>query len=297
MSELSYWVSCIFDGIANGFIYGLFGVGLVLLFRANKLFNFSQTHVVSFLMVLASGVLDRLPFHIVIGGALVVSFLAGLILHVGIMRHVTERRLPTHAGEILVTFGILMIFDALSSFFFGESPRPFPSMFGEGTVKFGTLIVSKNSIGIICVTFGAILIVALFFKFTKLGLLMEAVSENALAARLRGIRASDILAFSWAFTSMLGMLGGLLIAPTYFVFPQMLIPVFAYSLISVVIGGLESPLGAVLGGLLVGVVENLASNIEWLGSELKLSSVFVLLCVVLWVRPRGIFGRADFRRV
>lgn len=296
--EFSFWISCIVDGIANGFVYGLLGLCLVLIFRANKLFNFSQTQVVAALMIMSAIFVKKgMDLYLVILLGLGIAFVIGLSLHLGVMRLITERKNSIQSGEVIATFGLATLFDGLSGFLFSDAPEPFPSMFGEGTFSALGIAISNNSLGIIGLTTVLMFFMMLFFRFTKSGLLMEAVSENILAARLRGIRASNILALAWGLTTMLAMMGGVLIAPVLFVYPQMFGGIFGYSLIAVVIGGFESFFGAVLGGVLIGVLENVSANVVFIGSELKFAPIFALLIFVLLFKPRGLFGKADIRRI
>jgi branched-chain amino acid transport system permease protein len=141
-----------------------------------------------------------------------------------------------------------------------------------------------------------ILVITLFFNFTRLGLTLEAIAENNRAARLRGVRTSNYLAISWGITFLLSTLCAVLLAPTLFLTATMLTHVFAYALMAVAIGGLESPLGALVGGIIIGVAENLASNWPVIGSDLKFVAVTCILLTVLIFRPRGIWGRLEQRR-
>ena len=298
MSELSFWIACIFEGITFGCIYGLFGLGIVLLFRANKFFNFAQTQIVAFLMILLVLMVEHIPLPIVIFiiGPLF-GFASGFILHFGLMRFITERRTGLESGQMIVTFGLLLMFGNLSSFVLGDLPRKFPSLFKGGSVSYLGVSFSYDSIGIIVVSTVVMAATMIFFSKTQMGLKMEAIAENMTAARLRGIRASNVLALAWGLTGLLGIIGGILIAPKVFVSPQMLTHVLVYSLIAVVIGGLESPSGAIIGGLAIGVLENLAANLEFVGSELKFAVVFCFMVLCLITKPFGLFGKPDFRRV
>ena len=141
-----------------------------------------------------------------------------------------------------------------------------------------------------------IIAITVFFKFTSLGLTLEAIAENESAARLRGVRTSNYLAVSWGLTFLLSSICAILLAPSLFLTPIMLTHVFAYALMAVVIGGLESPFGAMIGGIFIGIVENLASKIAFIGTDLKFVAVNLTLVIVLIVRPRGIWGRREQRR-
>jgi branched-chain amino acid transport system permease protein len=213
------------------------------------------------------------------------------------MRFITERKAGLESGQMIVTFGLVLMFGNLSSFLLGDLPRVFPSFFAGKTIEFKGAVFSLDSIAIILVTSLVMTLVMLFFSKTNMGLKMEAVAENIMAARLRGIHASNVLAFSWGIIGLMGIIGGMLIAPKIFVSPQMLTHVLVYSMIGVVIGGLESPFGAILCGVGIGVIENIAANVGFIGTELKFGVVFLVLVVCLIIKPYGFFGKKDFRRV
>ena len=297
MEDYNYYAAQIIDGIAYGSIYGIFALTLVMLFRANKLFNFALTEIATLFVLIALIMLKKFSYFPAMLIMIMLSLLGGALLHFGIMRFITERRNVLHSSESVMTIGFFTIINSVSTYFFGDEPQKFPSPFGEESFVLFGVGISTHSIGILIVTFGLMVSIYLFYKFSLIGLLFEAISENIVAARLRGIPASNILALAWGFTTMTATIGAILIAPTLYATPSMLSSVFAYSLIAVVIGGLESPLGAVIGGIIIGVVENLSSNIPFIGSELKFVVVVLLLFVILKLKPRGLWGRADIRRV
>lgn len=297
MEDLNYYLSQLIDGIAYGSVYGILALSIVLLYRANKLFNFAQTEIAMLFVCGAASLLSSLSFYLVIALLIILSFLGGGLLHFGVMRFVTERRHVSKIHESVITIGLFTFFNSLNTYLFGDDPRPFPSAFGNETFQIKGISFAWNQVGILAVTMLMILTIGLFFKFSRIGMTFEAVAENIEAAKLRGIRASNILAFSWAFAIMTSAVGGILIAPVLFVTPNMLVSIYAYSLIAVVIGGIESPFGALVGGLIVGVVENLSSNASFIGADLKFVAVSALLLVILLVRPRGLWGRTEGRRV
>lgn len=298
--NLSYWITVILEGVVYGTIYGLFGTCFVLIFRSNHIFNLSLMQFIT-LIILTIGTLIKkgFPFLPTLALGVFVSFFLGAGLHIGAMRYATERRKGSHhkTDEMLLTVGLLAIFDGLSNFLFNSEPSSFPSIFGAETVPVLGLNISRQSIGIIVFAWLVLGGIFAFFRYSTNGLKMEAVAENITAARLRGINASNILACSWGIATALGTVACALIAPIVFVYPQMLANIFSYSLIAVVIGGLESTLGAIVGGIAIGVVENVGAQLEFIGSDLKFFMVFLLLLLVLIVRPTGIWGRKDGRRV
>lgn len=296
--DFNFYLTVIIDGAVFGSIYGLFGVCLVLIYRANRLFNFCLTQLAAFIILIVTSILSAgySPVPVIVG-SVVASFGIGWLLHFSVMRFVTERKSTSHLNETLLTIGLLMVFDGVASFIYGEDARGFPSIFGVNAIEILELNISHQSIGVIAVSLVALCAIYAFFKFSDRGLEMEAVAENLVAARLRGIRASNVLAIAWGLTTALSVLAGVMVAPAVFVYPAMFATVFSYASMAVVIGGLESPLGAILGGWAIGMVEHISAQFEPIGPDLKFGIVFVFLIVVLIIRPYGIWGKDEGRKV
>jgi branched-chain amino acid transport system permease protein len=290
-------IAQIFSGIAYGSIYGLFALAIVFLYRVNRLFNLASTEIATFFVICMFFLLKHFSYAPAFIITVVMAFVGGCGLHFGLMRVVTERKNVLHSNETVITIGLFTILNSLSSYLFSDEPEKFPSAFPEKLISVFGVNVPSNTF----VTLGFALLVALiifvFLRATRIGLLMEATAENIVNARLRGIRVSNILALAWGLGTVIAVSSGIIIAPVLFVSPGMLRQVFSYALIAVAIGGLESPFGAIVGGILVGVVENLSTNISFIGSELKFVAVFALLVMMLIVKPRGLWGREEQRRV
>lgn len=297
--DFDYWAAVFTDGAVYGCIYGLLGLCLVVIFRSNKLFNFCLTQLATLvLLYLCVLVKKDISFSLVITIGLTVSFFLGMALHFGVLRFVTESKNTQKSAEVLLTIGLLTILDGLCSFLFTDEPVGFPSLFNsQDLVNIFGLMLPYQSVAIVGVSLIILFLVFLFFRYSRMGLKMEAVAENVTAARLRGIRASNVLAFAWGLTTLLSVVAGIMIAPIIFVSPLMFHYIFSYALIAVAIGGLESPLGAVVAGVLIGVVENVGSQFDFIGSDLKFVSVFVLVLVTLIIRPQGLWGKHEGRRV
>ena len=297
MSNLTFYLSQIIDGIAYGSIYGIFALCIVLLYRANKIFNFAQTELATLCTIGMFFLMKHFSFGVSFLITLVVSFLGGVFLHLTVMRFLTERKETVHASQTMITIALFSISSSVSAYILGDEQQAFPSMFGNESFNLWGVGISHLSVGLLCITILMVSIVYFGFKYTRIGLLLEAIAQNTAAARLRGIHASNLLALAWGMSVLMSAICGILLAPTLFLSPSMLTGVFVYALIAVVIGGLESPLGAFVGGIIVGVFENLVTNISFIGSQLKFVSIFVLLVFVLLVRPRGLWGRAEGRKV
>lgn len=297
MLLLSHYFGQIVDGIAYGSIYGLMALSIVVLYRSNKLINFAQTEMATLSVICMFYLLKKMSFAPAFILTIIISFAGGVFLHFSILRFLTERQKVLKAGQALITIGFFSIFNSLSSYILGDETYPFPSPFGTESFEILGVGISYISLGILGATLSMVLLIYLGFRFTNLGLIFEAVAEDSNAARLRGIYASNILAMAWGFASSISAVGAILIAPVLYLSPAMTLSIFAYSLFAVVIGGLESPFGAFVGGVIVGVVENLADNVSFIGSELKFTAVGVMLIIVLIFNPRGLWGRREARRV
>jgi len=284
------------SGIAYGSIYGLFALSVVFLFRANRLFNLAAAELATFFTICMFYLLKHMSYLPAFMITVVLAFIGGVMLHFGLMRVMTERKHVLASSEMVITIGLYTILNSLSSIL-SEEPERFPVPFSQSVVNFWGVNIPSHSFVILGFAFLINLGIYLFLRMTKMGLIVEATAENLVGARLRGIKTSNILAMAWGLTTAVSAVAGILIAPVLFVSSSMLTQVFSYALIAVVIGGLESPFGAIVGGIIVGVVENLAINVGFIGSELKFLAVFFLLLVVLVIRPRGLWGREEHRRV
>jgi branched-chain amino acid transport system permease protein len=286
----------ILSGITFGTVYGLLGMSIVLLYRTNHLFNMAQTEIATFTVITMFFLLKKMSYGPAFAATLVISFFLGMFLHIGVMRIITERKNVQKTSATVITIGLFSIFNAMSFYFFGEEPEPFPALWPSKSISMFEISIQYGEIVMVICAILTIIAIMAFFRFTKLGLALEAIAENESAARLRGVRTSNYLAVSWGITFVLSAICAIFLAPTLFLTPIMLTHVFAYSLMAVGIGGLESPFGAMVGGILIGVVENLSSNWAVVGSDLKFVAVNLTLVMILIVRPRGIWGRREQRR-
>jgi branched-chain amino acid transport system permease protein len=194
-----------------------------------------------------------------------------------------------------VFIGLLLLFNSLAGWFFTYTLKPFPSPFGEGPPLMHGL-VSRHELGSTAVTLCVLLAVYVFFRFTSLGLAMRAAAYNPASSRLVGIRVGRMLALGWGLAAAIGAIAGMMIAPVVFLDPNMMSGVLLYAFAGALLGGITSPIGAVIGGFAVGVIENLAGAYV-VGTELKLTTALVIIVAVLVLRPSGLFGKTIVSRV
>jgi branched-chain amino acid transport system permease protein len=282
----------VFSGLAAGAIYASLALALVMIYRATDLVNFAQGDMAMFSTYIAWTLMNAgLPFWAAFAVTLVVSFLGGMAIERVIIRPVENA--PVLAA-VVVTIGLLLIFNALAGWLFTYTLQEFPSPFPDRPL-FGALMTTQD-LGVIGVTLVMLVLLYAFFRFTPTGLAMRAAAQNPESARLCGIRVGRMLAIGWGLAAAIGATAGIMVAPVLFLDPNMMGGVLLYAFTGALLGGITSPVGAVVGGLIVGVTENLVGT-YLVASQLKLTVALALIILVLVFRPDGLFGTAIVRRV
>ena len=193
---------------------------------------------------------------------------------------------------VIVTLGLALLLNGLTSVIWGGANRQFHGPFSTRTIDVAGVPVSVQDIGIVLVSIGLVALLALFFRLTKAGLALRAAALNPDSSRLVGIRVGWMFALGWGIAAVLGAVAGMMIAPVVFLDPNMMQTILLYAFAAAVLGGLDSPIGAVVGGILLGVTITLLGRyVGFLGSTLKLPAALMLIFIVLLVRPSGLFGR------
>lgn len=226
---------------------------------------------------------------------LAVSFAGGIAIQRLIIQPVQNA--PVLA-IVIVTVALLVIFNSVAGWLYSYIQKPFPSPFPEKPLKFGNIVFGAHDLGMIGVTMVVLAMLYGFFRFTPLGLVMRAAAQNPVSSRLCGIRVGRMLAFGWGLAAMVGSVAGMMVAPIVFLDPNMMGGIMIYAFASATLGGMSSPIGAVLGGFIVGVIENLVGTyVKFIGTELKFTVALALILVVLTFMPSGLFGRSEVKRV
>jgi branched-chain amino acid transport system permease protein len=199
---------------------------------------------------------------------------------------------------VIVTLGLLVIANSVAGWIWTYVQKPFPSPFPQKPLRVGQVFFGAHDMGEIGVTLAMLALLFGFFRYTPLGLAMRAAAQNPVSSRLVGIRVGWMLALGWGLAAVFGAVGGMMVAPILTLEPNMMGGIQIYAFAAATLGGFTSPVGAVVGGLLVGVVENLVGTYVWfIGTELKLTVALAMIIVVLLVKPSGLFGRTHVRRV
>ena len=292
---MSRFLDLTLSGISDGMIYAAVALALVLIWRATRIVNFAQGGMLMITTFLAYSVYTSTnSYWLAFFAALVAGLVLGAVVERVLVRPV-EGGPPLNA--VIVTLGLLILLQAVAGMIWGGTPRSFPPAFSIRGYEIGGRHVLFSPDDLFTVI--AVLVVAallyLLFQRTAVGLRMRASAFQPEVARLLGVRVGRMLTLGWALAAVAGSLAGVLIAPSVFVGPNNFDAVLVFGFTAAVIGGLDSPVGAVIGGLILGLALSYISGYE--GSDLTTLGALVILMAVLMVRPDGLFTRAGARRV
>jgi len=279
-------------GLATGGIYASLALALVMIYRSTHHVNFAQGEMAMFSTFIASMLIQAgWPYWAAFFSTVVIAFAMGAAIEAVLVRRL--RNAPVLA-IVVVFVALLVILHSLAGWLFGYTIRSFPSPFAEAAVAGGLL--SPHQLGAIGVTLLMLALMYVFFRYSPLGLQMRATAENPTSSRLVGVRVNRMLALGWGLAGAIGAVAGMMVAPVVFLDVHMMSGVLLYAFAAAVLGGIGSAPGAVAGGFIVGVLENLLGTYV-VGAELKLSVALVLIIVVLVAKPTGLFGKAIVVRV
>jgi branched-chain amino acid transport system permease protein len=285
------------SGVSFGMIYAAVALSLVLIWRGTRLLNYAQGGMAMITTYVAIEVIYHTGSYwagFVV--ALVAGILLGAVCQLTIIRP-TMNKPPLNA--VIVTIGLLVLLEGLAGIFFGGQYRSFPAAFSVTGLKIGktALGVSTFDVFVVVAVLVTTLVLAAAFRYTSAGLRMRAAAFNATIARLSGIRVARVLTVGWALAGLLGALAGVLVSPSTFLYPNSMDTIFVFGFTAAVIGGLDSPVGAVTGGLLLGLALSYAGGYLPSGASLVPVVAFAILVLVLMVRPDGLFSATQVRRV
>lgn len=285
------------SGVSFGMIYAAVALSLVLIWRGTRLLNYAQGGMAMITTYVAIEVIYHTgSYWAGFLVALVAGILLGAVCQLTIIRP-TMNKPPLNA--VIVTIGLLVLLEGLAGIFFGGQFRSFPTAFSVRGLRIGgtPLGVSRYDIFVAAAVLVATLALAVAFRYTSAGLRMRAAAFNATIARLSGIRVARVLTVGWALAGLLGALAGVLVSPSTFLYPNSMDTIFVFGFTAAVIGGLDSPVGAVTGGLLLGLALSYAGGYLPSGANLVPVVALGILVVVLMVRPDGLFSATKVRRV
>jgi branched-chain amino acid transport system permease protein len=293
---VQYFVNVTLTGLTEGMIYAAFALALVLIWRSTRIVNFAQGSMAAATAFIALSLIQAgLSYWL----AFVVSLAAGFVLGAVIERVVIR---PVEDGPeinpVIVTLGLFIAIQALIAIIWGSSFQSFPAPFSLEGLRFGEsrVALTPNGLYVIGAVVATMVLLVVLFRFTRVGLAMRASAFGQEVARLLGVRVSRMLTLGWALAAVVGSLSGLLIAGGEFVYPAYMDSLIVFGFVAAVLGGLDSPVGALVGGLILGLALSYVSGYAPRGSALVNISALVILVVVLLVRPGGLFSSSVARR-
>jgi len=292
------------SGLANGAIYALVALALVMIFVSTDHINFAQGEMAMFSTYVCWQLIQSgASFWVALPAAALFSFLLGVMIERIILR-------PLHHAPVLsvvvVFIGLLAIFHSLAGAIWSHTIKEFPSPFPKIAFA-GSGYIGPHQVGMIVVTLLLLTSLFVFFRFTPLGLAMRAAAQNPVSARLAGIRVDWMLALGWGLAAAIGTVAGTMVAPAVYLEPNMMAGILLYGFAGALVGGISSPGGAVAGGFIVGVLENLVAffgnqierqtGVYVIGNGEKLTVALIIVITVLTLKPSGLFGRITVKRV
>jgi branched-chain amino acid transport system permease protein len=278
----------IVSGLASGCIYGLLALAIVLVHRSTGVVNFAQGELATLSAFICWTLMAHgWAFWPAFGATIALSFFGGCALQQAVIRPIQG---GAQLGIVLLTIGLLIAINGLDTWIWGSAPRRLIGPFSTAPVELGGVAVSRQEIGVIAVSLVSVGLLGLLFAKTKIGLGLRAAALNPVEAGFAGVRVGAMLAIAWGLATGVGAVAGVLAAPSLFLAPNMMQSVLVYSLAAAVLGGMNSPVGAVVGGLVLGVLLNVVGTyVHSVGGELRLASAVVVIFGMLLVRPAGLF--------
>jgi branched-chain amino acid transport system permease protein len=289
-------VQQVVSGIAAGGVYASLALALVLIYRAMDVANFAQGEMAMFSTFIAYTLITavHLPYAVVFPLTILIAFVGGVLIERVMIRPFEGKPILT---LVIVTLALFFLTNGLAGQVWGYILQDFPSPFSAEPIRFAGIYIGQQDLGILGFCLVILSLVYLFFRFTKVGLAMRAAALYPESSKLVGVRVSWMLALGWGLAAAIGASAGMMIAPITFLDPNFMQPILLFAFAAAVLGGIESPLGAVLGGLLVGVLLALVGTYLPAGQNLRIPFALVVIVAVLLIRPAGLIGRAAVKRV
>lgn len=285
------------DGVTWGALYAAFALSIVLVYRASGIVNFAQGEMAMVSAFCAWQFWQwGAPLPLAVLGAMAVSFAAGALTERVLIRPLAGA--PNHMPLVIITLGLMLLLNSAAGWIWGVQNREFPALASGPVLALGPVVMSRQSVVIV----GAVVVVAalmfVLFQRTRVGLAMRAAAGNPDSAQLIGVPVGRMLMIGWGLAAAIGALAAALAAPQLFLQPNMLVASLIYAFAAAVLGGLDSPVGAIVGGLCVGVAENLAGTyVPWIGHDFKQAVALALILGVLLLKPEGLLGVRKVARV
>lgn len=295
---MDLFVQQLLDGIASGALYGALALSVVLVYRASGIVNFAQGEMAMFAAFLTWQLWTwGLPLLVAILISMAIAFAFGALVERVLIRPFGTTA-SAHLSLIIVTLGLMLVLTSGAGWIWGYLTKAVPPTFGEGSVDLGPAAMSRQALGIVLAVAVVAGLLYWLFQRTRLGLEMRAAASNPESARLAGIPVGRMLMLGWGLAGAIGALVGALAAPQLFLQPNMMAAMLLYAFAAATLGGFDSPVGALVGGLIVGVLENLAGTyVDAIGNDFKQAVALAIIMAVLLLKPEGLFGSRTVARV
>jgi branched-chain amino acid transport system permease protein len=289
------FLQLIASGISIGSIYALVALAMVIIYKTSEVPNFAQGEMamlstfIAFMLLTSYGQ----PFFISFPGALIFAIALGVFLEFVFLRRAKE---PNVLSLILITLGFEMMIYGVASWKWGAEQQSFPFPVSDfDIVSLGPAVVSYLNIATLLVALFLMLILFLFFRYTKVGIAMKATQQNMLAARINGIRANRILSITWGMSSLIGAVAGMMLAPIATLDPNLMLDPLLKGFAAAVLGGMTTLVGSAIGGYILGLIETLFGG--YVSLQFKSIVAFLIIVLVLCFKPSGLFAKHYVRRV
>ncbi|MEH7114990.1 branched-chain amino acid ABC transporter permease [Neobacillus niacini] len=290
---MGYFLQLVVSGLSVGCIYALVALGFVVIYKASKIINMAQGELVMIGAYIALFFLVDIKWNI--GIALLMTLLCMVMLGYLLNRIVMQRFLEESVlSSIMVTIGIASFLRGLSGIVFGLRETRIPSLFGDGTIKIGSASLYELELWTILIATILIVAITIFFRYSKIGLAMRASAENKEVAQAMGISVTSILMISWLIAALVAGIGGIFYSQINYVTPSIYL-VGLKALPAIFLGGIDSIKGSIVGGVSIGLIESFAGG--FIGGDIKEIAAFIVLFIVLMVKPHGLYGTVEVKRV
>jgi branched-chain amino acid transport system permease protein len=295
-SVIQSFAQQVVSGVASGAIYASLALALVLIYRAMDVANFAQGEMAMFATFVAYTLIAQfhLPYLLAFVLTILLAFAGGAIVERAIVRPFEGAPVLT---LVIVTLALFSIVNGLAGLIWGYVFKTFDSPFPARSLQVAGVFIGIQDLGVIAVTLAVLAVVFSFFRFTRLGLAMRAAALYPESSRLLGVHTSRMLALGWGLAAAVGAVSGMMVAPIVFLDPNMMQPVLLFAFAAAVLGGIESPVGSVIGGVIVGVLLALVGTYLPGGQNLRIPFGLIVIVAVLLFRPAGLFGRREVKRV
>jgi len=285
----------IIEGLAIGACYGLFGVAVAIIYKTSEVVNFAQGEMGMISTFVAFHVLAvySVPFWLAFVITMIFAMLLGMFIETCFLR---PAKTPSVLGLIIITLGAEMLLMGLAGWKWGAEQKDFPFLLSvqKSVEIFPGLVLNEWSIGVFVLSGALMLLLFLFFRFSKLGIAMRATQQNVNAAKIMGIKVENVFSITWAMSSLIGAVAAMFFAARSVLDPNFMMEPFMRAFAAAVLGGLTSIPGVVVGGLILGIIENFFGY-AW--PEWKPIVAFIVIIIVITVRPSGLFAKHYIKKV